>query len=132
MISTRCANRWWQLTTLLGFVLIVVGDSAFYIDVAARFRFDFIEQNYETFGLSILSGVVLAFIGCIGWAKSGGKKARALMAGSVFITPWMLLLGGSPIDGFNVHGPSMISAMLVLPATVLAATLLVMAAVTQK
>jgi len=132
MISASPASRLWQLTTLLGVVLIVVGDSAFYIDVAARFRFDFIEQNYGTFGLSILTGVVLAFIGCIGWSKSGGKKARALMPGAVFITPWMLLLVGSPIDGFNVHGPSMISAMLVLPATVLAATLLVMAAVKQK
>jgi hypothetical protein len=116
----------------LGAVFIVVGVSAFYIDVAARFRFDFIEQNYGTFGASILSGVVLAFIGCIGWAKSGDKKTRVLMAGAVFIAPWMLLLAGSPIDGVNVHGPSMISAMLVLPATVLALTLLIMAAVTQK
>jgi hypothetical protein len=118
--------------TLLGTTLIVVGVSAFYIDVAARFRFDFIEEHYGIFGGSILSGVVLAFVGCIGWAKSRGKSGRRSMAGAAFIAPWILLLAGSSVEGFNVHGSSMISVMLIFPSTILAVTLLIMAAVAQE
>lgn len=41
--------------TSTGAILIGLGVSAFYIDVAAHFRFDFIEQHYEAFGMSILA-----------------------------------------------------------------------------
>ncbi len=51
-----------------------------------------------------------------------------MMAALVFIAPSAALLLGSPIGGTNIHGPSAISMMLTIPATVLAVILLIMAA----
>jgi len=50
-----------------------------------------------------------------------------MMAVAVFIAPFVGLLLGSPIGGMNIHGPSAITMMLTLPATVLAVILLIMA-----
>jgi hypothetical protein len=61
------------LTALSGLTLIAVGVFAFYLDVAVRFRYEFIEDHYDAFGTSILIGVVFAFIGCISWARLCGK-----------------------------------------------------------
>ena len=108
--------------------MIAIGTSAFYVDVAARFQIDFIEQHYGEFGIGILIGLILAFVGCIGWARCCTKQQRASMAAIVFITPLVALLVGSPVDGINIHGPSAITMMLIIPATLLAAILLVMAA----
>jgi hypothetical protein len=113
---------------LSGAFLIALGVSAFYIDVAVNFRYDFIEHHYDAFGMSILVGVVCAFVGCIGWAKLCIKQRRSLMAGLVFTAPWAGLLLGSPIGGINIHGPSAITMMLIIPSTLLAVVLLIMAA----
>jgi hypothetical protein len=107
-----------------------LGTAAFYTDytdVAVRFRFDFIEHHYDEFGMSILIGVVCCFAGCIGWARLCNRRHRAMMAVAVFIAPFVGLLLGSPIGGMNIHGPSAITMMLTLPATVLAVILLIMA-----
>jgi hypothetical protein len=128
MDRQRSAVRPWRLTALAGVFLIALGTAAFYIDVAVHFRFDFIEQHYDVFGICILGGVVFAFIGCIGWARLCSKQHRATMAALVFIAPFAALLLGSPIGGTNIHGPSAISMMLTIPATVLAVILLIMAA----
>ncbi len=50
-----------------------------------------------------------------------------MMAALVFIAPFAALILGSPIAGTNLHGPSAISVMLTIPATVLAVILLIMA-----
>ena len=126
------ALRWWRLIALSGAFLIALGVSAFYIDVAVNFRYDFIEHHYDAFGMSILVGVVCAFVGCIGWAKLCSKQRRSLMAGLVFIAPWVGLLLGSPIGGMNIHGPSAITMMLIIPSTLLAVVLLIMAALGPK
>ncbi len=120
--------RPWRLTAFAGVFLVALGTAAFYIDVAAHFRFDFIEHHYDEFGICILGGVVFAFIGCLGWARLCSKQHRAMMAALVFIAPSAALLLGSPIGGTNIHGPSAISMMLTIPATVLAVILLIMAA----
>ena len=120
--------RPWRLIALAGVFLIALGTTAFYIDVASHFGFDFIEHHYEELGISILIGVVFAFTGCIGWARFCSKQHRAMMAAFVFIAPFAALLLGSPIGGTNIHGPSAITMMLTIPATVLAVVLLIMAA----
>jgi hypothetical protein len=51
-----------------------------------------------------------------------------MMAALVFIAPLAALLVGSPIGGTNIHGPSAITMMLTIPATILAVILLIMAA----
>lgn len=120
--------RSWRLIALAGVLLIALGTAAFYIDVAANFRYDFIEHHYEEFGISILIGIVFAFTGCIGWARSCSRQQRSKMAAVVFIAPFAALLLGSPIGGMNIHGPSAITMMLTAPATVLAVILSIMAA----
>lgn len=121
--------RRWRLVTLLGAILTTFGVAAFYVDVAAHFKFDVIEQHYTVFGVCILLGTVIVFVGCIGWAKLRNSKIRAIMAAAVFVTPLFALLIGAPVDGINMHGPSAITMMLVLPYSALALILLIMAAV---
>jgi hypothetical protein len=74
---------------------------------------------------------MLLVVGCIGWAKLCTKQRRSLMAGLVFIAPWAGLLIGSPIGGMNIHGPSAITIMLIIPSTLLAFVFLIMAALGQ-
>jgi hypothetical protein len=105
MNSKASASRLWRLMAFSGASLIAFGVSAFYIDVAARFRFDFIEAHYEAFGLSILIGVVFVFIGCIGWATFCDKRRRRLMAGFVFIAPWVALLIASQSEAQTFMDP---------------------------
>lgn len=128
MTPSIAKRQWWRLATLSGTVLIALGVSAFYIDVAAAFRFSFIEHYYEAFGVCILVGTVVVFVGCVAWALFCDRKRRARMAGLVFITPLLALLVGSPIGGTSIHGPSAITMMLTIPSTLLAVVLLIMAA----
>ncbi len=113
-------------------MLIAVGLAAFYLDVAVDFRFEFIEQHYEAFGVCILLGVVATYIGCIAWARTCDRRGRAVMAVTVLSTPLVALLIGSCVDGLNMHGPSGITAMLIPAASVLALILFIMAAVENK
>jgi drug/metabolite transporter (DMT)-like permease len=122
------AARPWRLTALAGVFVIALGTTVFYIDVASHFRFDFIEHHYDAFGTGILVGVVSAFTGFIGWARWCSRQHRAMMAALVFIAPLAALLVGSPIGGTNIHGPSAITMMLTIPASILAVILLIMAA----
>jgi hypothetical protein len=126
------AVRLWQLVSLAGVFLTALGTAAFYVDIAAHFRFDFIEDHYDAFGMSILIGIVIAFVGFIGWARLCDRQRRVVMAALVFIAPFAALLLGSPIGGTNIHGPSAISMMLTIPATILAVILLIMAAFSSR
>jgi hypothetical protein len=49
------------------------------------------------------------------------------MAGLVFSSPWVGLLLGHPIAGDNIHGPGALVMVLIIPASVLALVLLIMA-----
>jgi uncharacterized membrane protein len=124
--------RRWRLVTLLGTVLTTFGVAAFYVDVVAHFKFDFIEQHYTAFGVCILLGTVVVFVGCIGWATLRNSKSRAIMAAVVFAAPFFALLIGSFVDRINIHGPSAITMMLVFPFTVLALILIIMSAVGKR
>ncbi len=123
------AIRWkavWKVTALVGVALVVTGAAAEYVDVATHFRFEFISDDYEFFGLALLVGVFLSFAGLIGWARHLDRPARVKAAGAVFAFPWVAVLLGYPIDGINVHGAAPIVLMLVIPATILSVVLLLM------
>lgn len=122
----------WRSVTLLGACLILMGLTAFYLDVAVDFKSEVIQHHYDGFGSCILLGVLAAFVGCIAWARSSSRKHKTIMAASVFVAPLLALLIGSPVDGINVHGPSAITIMLMLPASVLAVVLVIMAAFGSK
>jgi hypothetical protein len=113
----------------LGIVLIAFGISAGYIDVATHFRFEFTSDDFEVFILALLVGIVLSFVGLIGWAAQPGVRGRGLTVGLVLIAPWIAVLVGSPVGGTNIHGPAALVMLLILPSTVLASVLTMMAGV---
>jgi hypothetical protein len=117
----------WKTVSLLGAALIAVGILAGYIDVATHFRFEFISDDFDLFTLALLVGTVLSFVGFIGWSAQPGAPRRGLTAGLILIAPWIVLLLGSPIGGTNIHGPAALVMLLILPATVLALVLAIMA-----
>jgi hypothetical protein len=117
----------WKVISILGGSLIAIGIAAGYVDVATRFEFDFISRNFGIFILAILVGVGLAFGGLIGWAKRLKREARVRAAGLVFAAPWIAGLLGYPIAGNNIHGPAALLLLVIIPATILALVLLIMA-----
>lgn len=62
----------WKVISVLGVSFIAIGIAAGYVDVATRFEFDFISRDFGIFILAILVGIVLAFVGPIGWARTLG------------------------------------------------------------
>ena len=123
--STSLAT--WKIVSFLGIALVGVGILAGYVDVATHFRFEFISDDFDTFMLASLIGVVLSFVGLIGWAAQPGPRRRGLTAGLVLIAPWIVLLFGAPIGGTNIHGPAALVMLLIFPATILALVLAIMA-----
>ena len=132
MTPTFSAMWWSRLTALLGAVLLLVGIVPFYIDLAVHVGFDFIQDHYATFGWIGIAGTILAFAGCIGWARFCDRSCRIKMATVVFSVPWAGLIIGSLIDGVNVHGTAALTMALFVPSIPLAAILLIMAAVGQN
>ena len=114
----------WKTTSILGMSFIAIAIAAGYVDVATRFEFDFISRDFGAFILATLVGIVLAFVGLIGWAKRLNRGARCRTAGLVFAAPWIARLLGYPIAGNNIHGPAALLLLLVIPATILALVLL--------
>ncbi len=94
----------WKSTALLGLVALLVGIGAFFLDLASRFRFDFIEDHYDAFALAAIFRVLTASIGLIGWAGRLRKTQRNSLLGVVIAFPVAVALVGYLIDGLNVHG----------------------------
>jgi len=117
----------WKVISILGGSLIAIGIAAGSVDVATRFEFDFISRDFGIFILAILVGVVLAFVGLIGWAKRLKRGARARTAGLVFAAPWIGGPLGYPIAGNDLHGPAALLLLVIIPAAILALVLLIMA-----
>jgi hypothetical protein len=117
----------WKICSILGVGLIATGITAGYVDIATNFGFDFISRHFGMFILAILVGVVLAFVGLIGWAKQQKSGARVRLAGLVFAAPWIAGMIGYPIAGDNIHGPAALLLLVMVPAAILAVVLLIMA-----
>ncbi len=105
-----------------------IGVGAGYADDLTHLGLDFISHYYEyVFGPMVLVGLFFAFIGCVGWAAHISRRSVKHMAWTVFLAPWVVLLLGYPIEGFNPHGYSAIVMLLILPATLLSIVLGIMA-----
>jgi hypothetical protein len=124
MVAQPASSRAWRVIALSGIGLTVVGIGAGYLDDSTH-SFEFISDYFETFALAGLLGVILSFVGLIGWTRRLGKEQRVLTALSVFISPWIILLLSYLTVGLNFHGAAAPVIMLIFPATVLAFVLLV-------
>ena len=116
----------WRITALCGVFLIAIGTACFFFDDALTGWFG--NRFLEILGVGAVLGVLLAFIGLIGWAKQLGKQARLQMAAAIFFTPWLSLFPGYLIDDMNIHGSAGPVMLLILLGTILAVVLLIMAA----
>jgi hypothetical protein len=83
---------------------------------------------FDYFGMGILVGILLTFVGLVGWAKQLGKQKRQQFAAFAFFTPWLGLILGYLDDGLNLHGSAVLVISLILLGTILAIILLIMAA----
>ena len=117
----------WKTVSLSGVALIAVGVLAGYIDVATHFTFEFISDDFDCFMLAFLIGTVLTFVGFIGWSAQPEARGSGLKAALILVAPWMVLLLGSPVGGTNIHGPAALVMLLIVPATVLALVLAILA-----
>lgn len=117
----------WRPLALVGVALISIAIVAGYLDDVTAYQFAILSNSYESLLAGGLAGTVVAFVGLIGWAKRLGRGRRLGLAVMTFFFPWTAIVLGSPIDKFNIHGPSAFPMVLVVPASVLTLVLLVMA-----
>jgi len=87
------------------------------LDEVTRFKFEFISDDYGFFGVAMLAGVLVAFIGLIGWSRKLAKERRLPMASLVLVSPWAVLLLGYPVAGINVHGAAAPVMALFVPVS---------------
>jgi hypothetical protein len=128
MHSQPVAHRLWKAIAIAGTCLLAVGIGAGYLDDLTHYEFEFISNHYDDIiGPIGFIGLLLAFVGCIGWATYLGRQNRRRMALTVFIAPWAILLLGYPISGINIHGYSALVMLLIFPATLLGIVLGIMA-----
>lgn len=68
----------WAVLAIIGACLATIGVAAGYVDLASRFRFDFLSRYFGSFALTLFLGIVLLFVGVIGSARrsSAGKRTR--------------------------------------------------------
>jgi hypothetical protein len=113
-----------KISAIIGTALLTIGLAATYIDA----RVDFIGDRYSAVVLEAILGVLLSFIGFVGWAAQVNRKTRILMAVLVFLYPLLAICIGIPIVGETAPGVLIhIVGALFLPAFVLAVALIAMA-----
>jgi hypothetical protein len=64
----------WRVVAISGIGLLAISLAAVGVDFATMGRFDFIADHYQFFLIAIATGVLLLFVGLIGWAKHLGKQ----------------------------------------------------------
>jgi hypothetical protein len=121
------ASTIWKPIAIGGVSLVIVGISAGYIDEATHGRLNFLSDHFDIVLSALLIGVISTCVGLIGWSRKLKRGGRARMAGIVFAFPWIAGALGYPIDGFNIHGPSALVMLLIVPASILTLLLRVMA-----
>ena len=114
-----------RVCAIVGTALLTVCIVVTYLDA----KVDFIHDRYTAVVLVAILGVLLSFIGSIGWAAQVKRKTRILMAAVVFLYPVAAICVGIPIVGRSEPGILVhIVGALFLPAFVLSMALMVMAA----
>jgi hypothetical protein len=94
----------WKPCAIAGICLIAIGIGAGYFDEATNFGFEFISDHFGIFLDCASIGIVLAFIGLIGWVRHLKSGTRKQMAGAVFAAPWFGCALGYALEGLNIHG----------------------------
>jgi hypothetical protein len=122
----------WRVVAISGIGLLAISLAAVGVDFATMGRFDFIADHYQFFLIAIATGVLLLFVGLIGWAKHLGKQGRTVMGTIVFIAPIATCVLASLIGGTNVHGPFYLFLLAMIPVSVLGLALLLMAAAASR
>lgn len=120
----------WKNTGLLGVCLITLGITYFFFDEVTTDWYG--SSLLNIFGIAGMVGVILAFIGVIGWAKQLGGKKRRQMAAWAFFAPWIVVLSGYLVDGLNIHGSAGLAFLLIFLAIILTVILLFMAAAAKQ
>jgi hypothetical protein len=128
MESSSANYRWWRLAALAGALFLVLPPVLEWVDSATHFRFESIDDHFDEIGLLIPLGIVLCFVGCIGWAKRLERTGRASLAFGVFVACCAEVLLGYLIDGMNVHGSAGLIVISLLPMPILIIVLWIMAA----
>jgi hypothetical protein len=120
----------WRNTGLFGVLLITLGTAYFFFDEATN---DWYGTDILTvFAIIGMLGVLLAFIGLIGWAKRLGKTRRRHLAAMVFFAPWIAAFFGYLVDGLNMHGSAGLVFAILFLAISLTVILLIMAAISEQ
>jgi len=68
--------------------------------------------------------VAVSSVGLIGWTRRLAPRAQVRMAVLVFVTPW---IAAGLFARNDIHGPGALILVLIIPATILALVLLLMA-----
>ena len=118
----------WRGLTFAGAILVAVGQGGMLLDFTERGGSRFIVEHTGLFMLAIPAGILLVFIGAIGWAKHLIRGHRIAMALAVFIVPLAVCILIGLFVGANVHGPFFLFALPLAPALILSLILLLMAA----
>jgi hypothetical protein len=114
-----------KISAFLGTALVTTSIAFTYTDA----RVNFIGDRYSAVVLVAVLGVVLVFIGFVGWAAQVNRKTRIQMAVLVFLYPVVAICIGIPIVGGSAPGVLIhIVGALFLPAFALAVALIAMAA----
>lgn len=74
-------------------------------DYAARGGLDFVDEHFGVFVIAALAGMILCFVGLIGWGSSSTPSVCAGIGAAALIAPVAVSGLGALVGGTNVHGP---------------------------
>jgi hypothetical protein len=89
------------------------------VDLSSHFRFSVGDYIEDTLVL-IPVGLLLCFIGSIGWAIRVTKSQAASVGSGAFAYACGVILIGYVVDGMNIHGSGGLAMLLSLPMFLLA------------
>jgi hypothetical protein len=122
----------WRALTLSGAALAAIGLGAFLLDFASIGDFLWLEEHLDQFFFAIPIGILVVFVGAIGWARHLERSRRVTLAGIVFIVPVSVCALVGLFASTNVHGPFFLFLLPIAPALLLSLILLMMPAGTKS
>jgi hypothetical protein len=116
--------RHWRSVAIAGTLLALIAAALLGLD--GVFAWDYGEGVFNTIGLAITVGIVLACVGFVGWARHLGRKGRYSLGWGLLAVTFAAIAIGYLIDGMNVHGSAGPVLLMSFTTTVLAITLFIM------
>lgn len=108
--------RAWSRIAIAGLVLTVAPLIYFFLD--GVFSLDWGGLDYVPYAIPL--GIVLMFVGCIGWARYLSRGWRLCIAVALVALPLLILAVDS-----NMHGGGAAAGLIGIPAVILAVIVLV-------